>query len=58
MLLKVVSDYVFDLGIYSESRLEFSGNFTHPNWALSLNLARFCKLNHSVGVSAPPPILS
>jgi hypothetical protein len=42
MLLKVVSDYVFDLGIYSESRLEFSGNFTHPNWALCLNLARFC----------------
>jgi hypothetical protein len=34
MLLEVVSDYVFDLGIYSESRLEFSDNFIHPNWAI------------------------
>lgn len=38
MLLEFVSDYVFDLGIYSEFRLEFSGNCIHPNLAICLNL--------------------
>jgi hypothetical protein len=42
MLLEVVSDYVFDLGIYSEFRLEFSGSCIHPKCAICLNLARFC----------------
>lgn len=54
LLLEVVSDYVFDFGSYSESHLEFSGSCILPNYAICLNLARFCQLNPSVGLSAPP----